>query len=61
MIKEIANSFSAIKFIEAPKKRYDYEVGRRIGSSSKLQELTGYKPQTKLRDGLTQIFITQHK
>lgn len=60
MIKDITLSKSQIKFIEAPKKRYDYEVGRRIGSSNKLERLTGYKPTTKLIDGLTIIFKTQY-
>ena len=41
-IKEITNSKSEIKFLEAPKKRYDYEVERRVGSSDKLMELTNY-------------------
>jgi len=60
MIKEITNSSSEIKYIEAPKKRYDYEVGRRIGSSHKLEKLTGYKPTTKLADGLREILKNQY-
>lgn len=56
MIKEITNSKSEIIFIEAPKKRYDYEVERRVGSSYKLLSLTGYKPMTSLRDGLLEIY-----
>ena len=55
-IKEITNSTSEIVFIDAPKKRYDYEVERRVGSSKKLKELTAYKPDTALTDGLKQIF-----
>ena len=57
-IKEITNSKSEIKFLEAPKKRYDYEVERRVGSSDKLMELTNYKPGTSLREGLELIFST---
>ncbi len=55
-IKEITNSNSDVTFIEAPKKRYDYEVERRVGSSKKLVDLTGYKPDTALTDGLKNIF-----
>ncbi len=61
MIKRISNSDSEIHFIEAPKKRYDYEVGRRIGSSGKLFELTGYKPMTDLETGLNKILEFQYK
>lgn len=52
LIKELTNSKSEIKFIDAPKKRYDYEVGRRFGSSAKLENHIGYKPNTRLREGL---------
>lgn len=52
LIKELTNSESEIKFIDAPKKRYDYEVGRRFGSSAKLENYIGYKPSTRLREGL---------
>ena len=55
-IKEITHSQSDIKFLEAPKKRYDYEVERRVGSSDKLMELTNYKPKTSLREGLELIY-----
>lgn len=55
-IHEITNSKSKIAFIDAPKKRYDYEVERRVGSSQKLVGLAGYKPDTTLIDGLTRIF-----
>lgn len=60
MIKEVTQSSSQIQYIEAPKKRYDYEVGRRIGSSMKLEKLTGYKPKTSLEDGLQQILKIQY-
>ena len=55
-IKEITNSSSKVLFIEAPKKRYDYEVERRVGSSKKLKELTNYKPDTTLKEGLQLIY-----
>jgi len=54
-IKELANSSSELKYINAPKKRYDYEVGRRYGSSAKLENHIGYKPNTDLADGLNVI------
>jgi UDP-glucose 4-epimerase len=55
-IKEITGSKSEIIYIEAPKKRYDYEVERRVGSSKKLRGLTDYKPDTTLTDGLKSIY-----
>lgn len=55
-IKEITKSDSEIIYIEAPKKRYDYEVERRVGSSKKLSDLTGYKPLTTLAEGLNLIY-----
>lgn len=60
-IKEIANSESEIIYIDAPKKRYDYEVERRVGSSDKLQKLTGYKPLTSLDEGLKLIQQINYK
>jgi nucleoside-diphosphate-sugar epimerase len=58
LIIETTQSSSNIKFIEAPKKRYDYEVERRVGSSDKLLQLTGFKPRVELRDGLEMIYQT---
>lgn len=55
-IISITKSDSKISYIEAPKKRYDYEVERRVGSSEKLEELTSYKPETGLSEGLNKIF-----
>lgn len=55
-IKGITNSQSVITFLEAPKKRYDYEVERRVGSSEKLFGLTNYKPGTTLPEGLKLIY-----
>lgn len=54
-IKSITGSKSEIIFIDAPKKRYDYEVERRLGSSQKMFHLTGYKPETSLEEGLKKL------
>ena len=54
-IKKVTQSSSEIKYIDAPKKRYDYEVERRVGSSAKLEKLTGSKPSTQLEEGLMRI------
>src|SRR5690606_31271263 len=59
-IKKVTNSSSEITFIEAPKKRYDYEVERRVGSSEKLLGLTNYKPDTTLPDGLAKIYTNNY-
>lgn len=55
-IKKISASDSEITYIKAPKKRYDYEVERRVGSSEKLYAAVAYKPSTTLEDGLTEIY-----
>lgn len=55
-IKNLTESSSEIIYLEAPKKRYDYEVERRVGSSEKLLQLTGYKPSTSLPEGLKMIY-----
>ncbi len=55
-IISITGSSSPIEFLEAPSKRYDYEVGRRWGSSEKLFQATAFKPHTSLEDGLKHIF-----
>lgn len=60
-IKDVTQSESEIKFIEAPKKRYDYEVERRVGSSEKLFKLTNFKPKTNLREGINHIFENKYK
>lgn len=54
-VKKIANSDSEIVYINAPKKRYDYEIGRRFGSSEKLFKHIGYKPDTNFEVGFKQI------
>lgn len=55
-IKSVTGSDSEIKYIDASKKRYDYEVERRFGSSDKLYRLTNYKPSTPLDAGLKKTF-----
>ena len=55
-IISVTGSESEISFINAPAKRYDYEVGRRFGSSKKLLDFTGYRPDTKLKDGLQNVY-----
>ena len=55
-IKKITSSDSEIIYLEAPKKRYDYEVERRVGCSEKLLVLTGFKPLTTLDEGLGKIY-----
>jgi UDP-glucose 4-epimerase len=59
-IKDLTNSSSEIIYLEAPKKRYDYEVERRVGSSDKLHHLTGYKPSTSLPEGLKLIYAQNY-
>ncbi len=55
MIKNLTNSQSEVKLVDAPKKRYDYEVGRRFGSSDKIKSFIGYKPSTSLEEGLKSL------
>jgi UDP-glucose 4-epimerase len=55
MIKEITASESEIVNIEAPSKRYDYEVERRVGNSDKLYKFIKYRPNTPLADGLKRV------
>ncbi len=51
-IKAITKTQSEITLIEAPKKRYDFEVERRMGNSEKLFYAVGSKPSTSLSKGL---------
>ncbi|NQY68815.1 MAG: NAD-dependent epimerase/dehydratase family protein [Flavobacteriales bacterium] len=55
-IVSVTNSKSKISLIEAPRKRYDYEVERRVGNSDKLFNTIGYRPETKLSEGLPVIY-----
>ena len=54
-IVKVTGSRSEVIYVEAPQKRYDFEVERRFGSSEKLFKTTGYKPDTKLHEGLKGI------
>lgn len=54
-IKMITQSRSEVILVDSPSKRYDYEVGRRWGSSEKLFSKIGYKPTTDLLEGLKSI------
>lgn len=60
-IIELTGATSPIQYIDAPKKRYDYEVERRVGSSLKLQAMTGFKPTTNLEEGLLKIMAINSK
>jgi len=60
-IKEVTRSESEIIFVENEHLKNGYEVERRIGSSTKLFELTGFKPMIALRDGLEKIFWINQK
>lgn len=56
LIKNITNSKSQIIHTKVSKKRYDYEVERRVGSSEKLFRYISYKPETELIDGLARFY-----
>lgn len=60
-IIELTSANSPIQYIDAPKKRYDYEVERRVGSSLKLEAMTGFKPATNLEEGLLKIIAINSK
>lgn len=55
-IRTLTNSKSEISYIQAPEKRYDFEVSRRVGSSDKLYKAINFKPNTTLNDGLKKIY-----
>jgi nucleoside-diphosphate-sugar epimerase len=55
-IVDITGSSSEIKYIDAPKKRYDFEVERRRGNSQKLFDAIQFKPHVGLVAGLTTTF-----
>lgn len=59
-IKEITGSKSEIRQIESPSKRYDYEVERRVGSSEKLFNKIGFKPNTDIRIGLKKLYDQEY-
>ena len=56
IIVHLTNSKSDIINVASPKKRYDFEVERRVGSSEKLFKEIGYKPSTSLNDGLFEFY-----
>lgn len=53
LIRDTINKDAKVQYIDAPKKRYDYEVERRVGSSDKLERITGFKPKIALNKGLS--------
>jgi UDP-glucose 4-epimerase len=55
LIKKVTNSSSGIMNIDAPAKRYDYEVERRVGNSDKLYKFIHYRPNTTLSEGLQKV------
>lgn len=55
LIKELTNSESEIVLLKASDKRYDYEVERRFGDSSKLFSAINFKPCVNLKEGLACI------
>lgn len=59
-IKEITGSHSEIRQIDSPAKRYDYEVERRVGSSEKLFNKIGFKPNTDIRLGLKKLYDKEY-
>ena len=52
----ITNSKSEILHIEAPFLRYDFDVEKRWGDSSKLYKFTNFRPKIDLIDGLNNIY-----
>jgi nucleoside-diphosphate-sugar epimerase len=55
LIKELTNSKSEIILVNTSDKRYDYEVERRYGDSTKLYKAIGFKPSITLKEGLKRI------
>ena len=51
-IVAVSGSSSKVTLIEPPPGRYDFEVDRRTGDSSKLERLTGLRLSTSLDEGL---------
>jgi len=60
-IVTIAGSSSEVKFIDAPKKRYDFEIERRLGNSEKLFKAIQFKPEVDLHEGLSRTFSDCYK
>ncbi len=53
-IKKRMNSKSEVRLVEPADGRYDFETGRRFGSSKKMEKLTGFAPETTFESGLIQ-------
>jgi UDP-glucose 4-epimerase len=60
-IKAVTQSNSEIIHVENEHEKNGYEVARRIGSSKKLVELTGFKPMITLQQGLEKIYELNYK
>jgi nucleoside-diphosphate-sugar epimerase len=60
-IKSVTQSDSEIIHVENEHEKNGYEVERRIGSSKKLIELTGFKPMITLQQGLEKIYEKNYK
>jgi len=54
-IVALTDSASPVLRVHPPDGRYDFEVERRVGSSEKLQALTGFAPAVVLEVGLRRI------
>lgn len=52
IICELCGSTSEVTLVNAPKGRYDFEVERRIGNSSKLRSFIGDFPVLSLEEGM---------
>ena len=55
-IIEITNSKSKVINVDAPFIRYDFDVEKRCGDSTKLNKFTGFQPGIDLKEGLMQIY-----
>lgn len=55
-IKELSGSASEVRFVNTPPGRYDFEVDRRLGDSTKLRALIGDSPVTPLAQGLESTY-----
>ena len=60
-IKAVTQSDSEIIHVDNEHEKNGYEVARRIGSSKKLVELTGFKPMITLQQGLEKIYEKNYK
>ncbi len=57
----ITGSSSTVQYIDAPKKRYDFEIERRCGNSVKLFDAINYKPQVELLEGLKKTYTDHYQ